>query len=192
MLHYKKNLSVIARMGTKMNKSRLSWQEVKNMECKNVKNELASYAIDNMNEEIKKDVAAHLSACANCQRELAFLQATETALHELDGKEPPEWLWNKIEGKLYGEKKTWLGTAQIFLRPALAFTFALLLAVLSYLKFSPPPRPPQDAANVKALVVTEATFHAAPFVEQHYVTEAENPIAQDGYLAMLYDYDGEK
>lgn len=155
------------------------------MECKNVKSYLPDYATGGVNEEIRKDVAAHLAACENCQEELAFLHLTETAIHELDGKEPPEWLWNKIEGKLYGEKKTWLGMPQIFFRPALAFTFALLLAVLSYLKFSPPPRPPQVAVNVKALVVSEATFHAAPFVRQHYMTEAENPAAQDAYLAIL-------
>ncbi len=155
------------------------------MECKNVKNELPDYATGSMNEEIKKDVAAHLASCANCQKELAFLQATETALRELDGKVPPEWLWNKIEGKLYEEKKSRLGLPQFFLRPALAFTFALFLLGLSYLRFSPPSQPPQIAANVKAIVVTEATFHAAPFVEQYYMTEAGNPVAQDGYLTVL-------
>lgn len=157
------------------------------MECQIVKKSLADYSVEAGHADMKQQMDEHLKTCEGCRSEFLFLQKTSSAIHELPQVEPPEWLWNKIEGKLYEEKKSWLGLPQIFLRPALAFTFALLLLALSYWKFFTPSRAPQVAVNMKTLMVTESTFHAAPFVKQHYMTEAENPAAQDAYLAMLYE-----
>lgn len=160
------------------------------MECKSVQKSLADYVVGAVHEDVKKQMDAHLQTCESCRFEFLFLQKTPSGIRGLPQVEPPEWLWNKIEGKLYEEKKSWLGLPQIFLRPALAFTFALLLLGLSYWKFFTPTHAPQVAVNMKTLMVTESTFHASPFMEQHYMTESENPAAQDAYLAMLYE--GEK
>ncbi len=153
------------------------------MECHNVQKSLADYDTGAVHEDIKKQMDAHLNTCDTCRTELLFLHKTSSAIHDLQEIETPDWLWQKIEGKLFEEKKPWWQVS--LFRPVAALAFALLLFVVSYWKLNQPsPRLPV-AVTLKTVDVTENTFHAAPFVEQYYATEAANPVSQNVYLAVM-------
>lgn len=158
------------------------------MECQTVKKSLADYVVDAVHEDVKKQIDEHLKTCEGCRSELLFLRKTSSVIHDFEEAEPPDWLWQKIEGKLFEEKKSWRQVP--FFRPAAALAFALLLFVVSYWKISQPSRRLPVVAALKTVDVTEATFHAAPFVEQYYATEAANPVSQSAYLSVLNE--GEK
>lgn len=158
------------------------------MECQSVKKSLADYVVDAAHEDVKKQIDEHLKTCEGCRSELLFLRKTSSVIHDFEEAEPPDWLWQKIEGKLFEEKKSWWQVS--LFRPAAALAFALLLFALSVYKWQQPVSYHAVTPNVKTVEVTEATFHAEPFVQQYYATEAANPVSQNVYLSVINE--GEK
>jgi hypothetical protein len=79
----------IAMQATSLSSTTHSTQEVTVMQCENVWDLLSAYADGETDAHETTVVEAHIAACADCARDLQFMQGTQVALHSLPDVEPP-------------------------------------------------------------------------------------------------------
>ena len=97
-----------------------------------VKEQLLLYLDNDLPEDEKRRIEAHLSTCSTCREELAYLKRIPHALKRMPQTSPG--LWDAIETRIQGESQSiwtqleWAGKRLV---PLLAAAAVLMLAVLS-------------------------------------------------------------
>ncbi|MFO7946336.1 MAG: zf-HC2 domain-containing protein [Armatimonadota bacterium] len=105
------------------------------MNCKEIQNKLPAYAVGDIDDQTRQEIAAHLQSCPDCRRELEVLQRTGELLQPMQMTDPPPGMWEKIDERLAPRpvRVRWKIPAwRSMLKPVLAGVAiaAILLAVI--------------------------------------------------------------
>ena len=126
------------------------------MECDRFLINLSAYLDDELEQEERQDLEAHLGACKTCREELALLEETSQLLGMLSPQEPTRDLWPAISGE-FGlaprqRREEVAGLMRlVFKRPlpaAAALLVCLIAALFGYWKvpYQPTARQPAQKA----------------------------------------------
>ena len=149
------------------------------MDCKQVINILADYAVGALDEQTAAQVQAHVHQCESCRRELAALQKTGELLVEAQLVEPPRELWAAIRAQLEPRKvrkPKW----RTYWKPAMAMAAAATILLAVMLGGPLLHQPASPTADLAVLSDAEGTAYA----ETQLAAAWDQPLADKASLAL--------
>jgi anti-sigma factor ChrR (cupin superfamily) len=113
------------------------------MQCEQVREQFADYLIDSIDEPVRFEIAAHLTACESCRTETDELKTLWTRLGSIPGSQPSPDARPRFDAMLdayqhglaHARSRSWWHAVNVWLgtwwprQPALQFGFALGLLV---------------------------------------------------------------
>ena len=156
------------------------------MKCEEARKMIYDYAADELTEEDKRTVAAHIESCPECHAEYEACAELLKAMNSLDEEPAPESLLPNVMGRISAEKRRVRFNSVVRFASAAAAAVVLVVGAVNVLPMLEKEQPPVDT-ETQSLDAGQAIGTEQPRTVE---TEQNNDAAADDEIIMKRAIDG--